>query len=115
MNMRFKLFGHTVTVIKEENREKLALDGIWITKTGHRMKVSEMDDNHLMNTIRMKERIAVAKIYGMGFKPGEYQIKTLGRDAFDSEPINIHLVDEARRRIRHGSLKPFTVVGMEVK
>jgi len=70
-----------------EERQLQEADDVWVTRMGERVRVSEMGDNHLVNTILFLQRHATKNLaaltacYVMGPAPrGE-----MAQDAFDRE------------------------------
>ena len=90
---------------------------IWTTKTGHRLRICDMDDSHLLNSIRLLRRTAklhmereIAAAYAVGSTlNGEMaqfycdldinRMENTSVDEFlDATPAYARLVAEAERR-----------------
>ena len=78
----------------------------WITKEGEEIKISEMDDLHLLNTIRFLEKRAnqgIKRVYSCGyeanndFETGDTEI-VYGQEALDSIEEYPYLLKEAKKR-----------------
>ncbi len=109
----FKLFGYTIRVEKTVDRDKLAAEGIWVQKDGTQIKVADMDNGHLENTIGFIERGAT---YSSEFRfpRSSYAVRTLGWETMNSQPIVHHLLSEVRARVSRGQMSPITVLGKEI-
>lgn len=67
---------------------------LWIMKDGKKIRIKDMDDTHLTNTIRMLERNAGIEVSYLDAEDSNWY----GTQVGDLPNIYIDLLEEARRR-----------------
>lgn len=82
---------------------------MWKTKSGRKIKISDMDDNHLKNTIAMlhrQENVVLSNVVGIPMPSGEAAFDAVSEGLCDlayapygmANPSYADLVNEATKR-----------------
>lgn len=66
---------------------------LWVTKSGERIRICDMSDEHLQNTMKMLERVAKGRCASYQLMPCPFTGGTVAEDDFECSQLTATIED----------------------